>query len=268
MKKLIISLFSLGMAGMLLSGCVNDNQYVVLKGLVPGPLSECDATSESQTYQYAVGPCIWSADASMLLSAQVMNFITGEVPWSSAGSGSGTTFEGEIVNPGIVYLDNIMIECKSVDGEPDGCDGVDPVTISANFPIKGGGGGICLNFDLNQIMDFSQWDGQVVVLEIYGNYHDPSRVSGTTSHVDFTAYLNGKIPSEVEGDKKLEDAYKKRLQCRTFVDENEKEQEEEEPTEEPEDPNAGKDDGSGGSDGSGDSDGSGGSDDGMEIYGP
>ena len=266
MKKLIISLFSLGMAGMLLSGCVNDNQYVVLKGLVPGPLSECDATSESQTYQYAVGPCFYSSEATMPLSAQVMNFITGEVPWSSAGSGSGTTFESEIVNPGIVYLDNIVINCKSVDDDPDGCGEDKPVTISANFPIKGGGGGICMNFDLNQLLDFSQWDGQVVILEIYGNYHDSSHVSGSTSHLDFTVYLNPRIPDNIKGDEKLEEAYKKKHQCKTFVDENEKEEEEQE-TPEPEDPNAGKDDGSGGSGGD-DSGSGGGGDDGMEIHYP
>ncbi|MBQ8037405.1 MAG: hypothetical protein IJ268_10455 [Proteobacteria bacterium] len=235
MKKIIFCLISLGFAGLLLSGCVNDNQYIVLKGLVPGPLSECDATNESQTYLYAVGPCAWKKDAEMLLSAQVMNFVTGEVPWSSSGGGSGTTFEGELVNPGTIYLDNITIECKSVDGEPSACDGSEPVKISSNFPIKGSGGGICINFDLNSILDLSQWVGQRVIFDIYGNYHDASRISGTTSHLDFTVDLTGDEGKE----------------CVTFVDENAEKEKEEEPAVVPDDPNAGKEeaDESGGEDG-------------------
>lgn len=190
MKKILSFLASAGFVCAALSGCVDDNQYVVARGLVVG---DCNATSEDQTY-FAGATCNPSGGGSVVAYLQVMNYITGEVPWSSSGGGSGTTFETTIINPGLVYIDKIIIKCKAIDGDSSGCDGTEPIEISTNVPVNGSGGGTCAPVPID-FGTIAGWGGNSVTIDAYAKYHDSSLIKGETSHVAATIMFDGSAGS-------------------------------------------------------------------------
>lgn len=182
MKKLYAMLMLAGLACSALQGCVDDNQYVVLRGITAD--GACDATSDDQTY--VTNASCNNDGGTAHVSAQVMNYITGETPWSGSGSGSGTTFETTIPNPGMIFVDKIILSCTSVDGESDACDGAENIEISSNVPISGSTGGACipLAIDLSKL---GEWTSSgALVVDIYAKYHDSSLIKGETSHSQVT----------------------------------------------------------------------------------
>lgn len=187
MKKILSFLAAAGVVCAALSGCVDDNQYVVAKGLVVG--GDCNPTSEDQSY-FAGTTCNPSGGGVVYGYLHIMNYVTGKLPWSSAGGGSGTTFEAEVVNPGVIFIDKIMIECRAIDGDHSGCNGVDPIEISRNAPVNGSGGGYCavVPFDFGTI---ASWGGNEITVEVYAKYHDSSLIKGETSHVVSTFTFAG-----------------------------------------------------------------------------
>lgn len=172
MKK-ILSLLAL--AGLALTGCVDDNPSVILNGLTKG---ECSPSGSDQE-MWAAEVCDPSVSPIALVSFHLNNYITGEPPWSSSGGGSGTTFEPEIVNPGQIFLDAVVIKCDSVDGSAANCAGIEPITVSQGAPVAGGAG-VCGDFYLD-IATIASW-GTNVVIDISVKYHDASLIKGQSSH--------------------------------------------------------------------------------------
>ncbi|MBO5752348.1 MAG: hypothetical protein J6S69_01490 [Proteobacteria bacterium] len=196
MKK-ILSLLAL--AGLALTGCVDDNPSVILNGL---PMGECSPSGSDQQ-MWAAEICDPSVSPIAGVSYHLNNYITGEPPWSSSGGGSGTTFEPEIVNPGQIFLDAVVIKCDSVDGSAANCDGIEPITVSQGSPVAGGAGA-CGAFYLD-IATIASW-GTNVVIDISVKYHDASLIKGQSSHTKLPILFqsNGQacfyVASEDEGD--------------------------------------------------------------------
>lgn len=168
MKKTLSLLAGIALAGCVFTGCVEDSQNVILKGITP----DCEMTSEDQTYKIGCG--LTGNDVQV----HVMNHITGQTPWSSSGSssGSGATYQPNVTEQGLIYVDEIIMKCEEIDGSKDACNGKDPIKRKLNFSVKGGGGA-CLGFDLDQA---AQWGGNTIFVSIQVSYHDPSKISGKT----------------------------------------------------------------------------------------
>ena len=183
MKK-ILSI--LGLAGLALTGCVDDNPSVIFNGFVEA--DSCSASGGDQVY-ITGRTCNPSSDVNfspyMTIDIHMNNYITGEPPWSSSGSGSGTTFEPETINPGMIFFDRIVVGCYSIDGDTDACQDIEPFTYEFSSPLQGNGSGFCLwNFSLDY-STVASWGGSTVVLDLYAEYHDASLMKGKTSHAKF-----------------------------------------------------------------------------------
>ena len=141
MKKLISFIAGFAIACGVFSGCVDDNQYVVLEGIAP---RSCQPSGSNQTYG---GTCGFNSERTMKdgttkqiqneLYAHVTNAISGASAWSSSGSSSsGSTLDASIPNAGIIYADEIIIRCDSIDGDKNACKGKDPIKIEINICIN------------------------------------------------------------------------------------------------------------------------------------
>ncbi len=186
MKKLLSVLAFAGIFGSALFGCVEDNPYVLLGGVTLA--GQCSPTSTDQEYLAGI-TCDPSDGGAGYLSAQILNYITGASPWSGSGGGSGTTFQATPVNPGLIFLDTIIMSCKSVNGKSDACKGSDDIEVSANVPIQGSGSGYCHTFAFD-IAKLASWGSGTVNVSVYAKYHDSSYIKGETSRTLFVINLN------------------------------------------------------------------------------
>ena len=176
MKKLLSVLAVAGIAASALTGCVDDNQYVVAMGVTFA--NSCDQSSTDQTYLLGIecDPSTVSESAAL----HIINHITGKVGWTSDSSSNGTTYEPQIPNAGNIFIESIVIKCDRVDGETSGCDGTDPIVIDLNMAVGGSGSGACIGF-IPDMKIISSW-GSDVVIDIYAKYHDASLIQGKSSH--------------------------------------------------------------------------------------
>lgn len=209
MKKLLFALAALGMLCPMLSGCVDDNPSVVLLGAKVTKAEdladdqECDLSGTSDMSAF-IPLCQLNGSDLPSFSATLMfkNYVSGEVPWTGSGGGSGTTFNHEQSNPGMVWIDRIYLKCASIvdkcaPGDDScykeyetSCSGEEALEIPVSFSLSGSEGGSCYGMTystqpiLNWINDYaSDSSNAYAVVDIYGHYHDSGKMSGYTSHI-------------------------------------------------------------------------------------
>ena len=185
MKKFCPFIPALALVVGMSTNCVENNPYVVLNGVV---VHTCDPTSEDQQV-LGIVKCMPTEDmcreASFFLN--VRNNISSTSGWSSNSSSStGSAFEPNPPNRGLVYMKKITTNCYSIDGEKDNCKGKSSFTQSVNAPVKSGGG-VCIPYLLD-ISEISSWGAQdSVVLEVYIEYANAGGlIKDKTSHSLYT----------------------------------------------------------------------------------
>ena len=181
MKQLWTIIPALALVAGLSSGCVENNPYVILNGVVPG---DCDASSDDQAFLTAIY-CMPTQDhiKASTFSVNVKNYISTDSGWSSSsGSSSGSSFEPEPPNRGMIYAKKIITKCKSIDGDSGKCKGIDSITSSVNAPILAGAGAcIPYSLDIGKIATWGASDS--IVLDVQVEYADPGGlIEGKTSH--------------------------------------------------------------------------------------
>lgn len=179
MKQLWTIIPALALVAGLSSGCVENNPYVILNGVVP---SDCDPSSDDQGYLSFVN-CMPKEEHIKSFSVNIKNYISTDSGWSSSsGSSSGSSFEPEPPNRGMIYAKKIITKCKSIDGDSGKCKGIDNITAKVNYPILPGGGAcIPYSLDIDKIATWGASDS--IVLDIQVEYADPGGlIEGKTSH--------------------------------------------------------------------------------------
>ena len=181
MKQLWTIIPALALVAGLSSGCVENNPYVILNGVVPG---DCDASSDDQAFLTAIY-CMPTQDhiKASTFSVNVKNYISTDSGWSSSsGSSSGSSFEPEPPNRGMIYAKKIITKCKSIDGDSGKCKGIDSITSSVTAPILAGAGAcIPYSLDIGKIATWGASDS--IVLDVQVEYADPGGlIEGKTSH--------------------------------------------------------------------------------------
>ena len=166
-------------------GCVEDSQNVLLDAVMQD--GACSSSGSDQQ-SFAGITCDPSSGGAGYLAVHVVNNITGATPWSGSGGGSGTTFQTTPPNQGLIFLDKIIMSCKSVGGEKDACKGKDKIEVEVNTPISGSGGGACQSFTFD-IAKISAWGTGTVNADVYAKYHDSSHIKGETSHTQIVFNL-------------------------------------------------------------------------------
>ncbi len=186
MKKILSFIAMTSLCGAALVGCVDDNQSVLLKGLVAG--DSCNATGDNTMLSGIATPAfdceLWQCvdTTSILAYVNVVNNNVSDTVWSSSGgSSSGSTLDYDIPNYNMIYVDKVTVKCLDVDGDKSKCDGVSDVIYKMNVPTTAGGG-MC-----HQTMfDFSSFVallGNTVNIEIVAHYHDTGNIKGDTNAV-------------------------------------------------------------------------------------
>lgn len=210
-------------SSLVLQSCVEDNSYVIVNGLVPladdGSMA-CDATSDDQDYESVVYDTSSVQDTDdngnkkdtdtdnvVFGHLNVRNYISADSGWSSSsGSSSGSTFEPEPPNRGMVYIDKIVVKCRSIDGDKKACKDKESLEFPTNTPIASGGGA-CISFDLDK-SKYKGWNSQSeIVLDISVKYHDTGILSGTSSSSAITIVTD---PVRVKAWKDLQDKLKEK----------------------------------------------------------
>lgn len=178
MKQLWTIIPALALVAGLSSGCVENNPYVILNGVVP---SDCDLSSDDQGYLSSVN-CMPKQEHIKSFSVNIKNYISTDSGWSSSsGSSSGSSFEPEPPNRGMIFAEKIITKCKSIDGDSGKCKGIDNITAKVKYPILPGGACIPYSLDLDKIATWGASDS--IVLDIQVEYADPGGlIEGKTSH--------------------------------------------------------------------------------------
>lgn len=178
MKQLWTIIPALALVAGLSSGCVENNPYVILNGVVP---SDCDPSSDDQGYLSSVN-CMPKQEHIKSFSVNIKNYISTDSGWSSSsGSSSGSSFEPEPPNRGMIFAEKIITKCKSIDGDSGKCKGIDNITAKVKYPILPGGACIPYSLDLDKIATWGASDS--IVLDIQVEYADPGGlIEGKTSH--------------------------------------------------------------------------------------
>ena len=173
MKQLWTIIPALALVAGLSSGCVENNPYVILNGVVP---SDCDPSSDDQGYLSSVN-CMPKQEHIKSFSVNIKNYISTDSGWSS-----GSSFEPEPPNRGMIYVKKIITKCKSIDGDSGKCKGIDNITSNVNAPIFAGAGAcISYSLDLGKIATWGASDS--IVLDVQAEYADPGGlIEGKTSH--------------------------------------------------------------------------------------
>ncbi len=203
MKKALLALVALATLCPALSGCVDENPNVVIVGItLPktediGEDSECEVNNPKNL---ASEIPICNNARQFTGTILFKNLISGTVPWTSSGGGSGTTYQSEQANPGVIWLDRIYLKCVSVVEECSSgddscykeyeisCSGEEALEIPISMALPGNESGLCWPFSysaqpiLNWISDYTDADDAYVMLDIYAHYHDSGKMSGNTSH--------------------------------------------------------------------------------------
>ena len=179
MKQLWTIIPALALVAGLSSGCVENNPYVILNGVVP---SDCDPSSDDQGYLSSVN-CMPEQEHIKSFSVNIKNYISTDSGWSSSsGSSSGSSFEPEPPNRGMINVKKIITKCKSIDGDSGKCKGIDNITAKVNRPIFAGAGA-CISYrlDLGKIATWGASDS--IVLDVQAEYEDPGGlIEGKTNH--------------------------------------------------------------------------------------
>lgn len=179
MKQLWTIIPALALVAGLSSGCVENNPYVILNGVVP---SDCDPSSDDQGYLSSVN-CMPKQEHIKSFSVNIKNYISTDSGWSSSsGSSSGSSFEPEPPNRGMIYVKKIITKCKSIDGDSGKCKGIDNITAKDGTPIFAGAGAcISYSLDLGKIATWGASDS--IVLDVQAEYADPGGlIEGKTNH--------------------------------------------------------------------------------------
>lgn len=179
MKQLWTIIPALALVAGLSSGCVENNPYVILNGVVP---IDCDPSSDDQGYLSLVN-CMPKEEHIKSFFVNIKNYISTDSGWSSSsGSSSGSSFEPEPPNRGMIYVKKIITKCKSIDGDSGKCKGIDNITSDVNAHILAGAGAcIPYSLDLGKIATWGASD--FIVLDVQAEYADPGGlIEGKTSH--------------------------------------------------------------------------------------
>ena len=180
MKQLWTIIPALALVAGLSSGCVENNPYVILNGVVP---SDCDPSSDDQGYLSSVN-CMPKQEHIKSFSVNIKNYISTDSGWSSSsGSSSGSSFEPEPPNRGMIYVKKIITKCKSIDGDSGKCKGIDNITAKGGGTRIFAGAGVCISYslDLGQIATWGASDS--IVLDVQAEYADPGGlIEGKTNH--------------------------------------------------------------------------------------
>lgn len=219
MKKLLSFLAVAGLACSVLSGCVEDQGYIYINGAIDPLL--CDPTSDTvkftnemelytsmvknyycfdhitgvKTPMYSVE---YEGDRFYPLGVQVRSNIPTELPWKNSGSsGSGATLE--ITADGNTFLDELVVECYSIDGEKKNCKGIDSIKKKLGAILGGEGAGVCeaINLSANELLG---WGAEnEIIIKYYVKYHDSSNDKGETNKLYLTFWIiNGDEDSELD----------------------------------------------------------------------
>lgn len=191
-------------SSLVLQSCVEDNSYVIVNGLVPladDGSEACDATSDDQIY---VSKAIGMFDGHI----NVRNYISADSAWSSSsGSSSGSTFEPEPPNRGMVFVDKIVVKCHSIDGDKEACKGKENVERLVNYPLSSGGGE-CISLYISA-SQYTEWNSQSeIVFDISVKYHDTGILHGTSSSSIFTLVTDPEIIKAWEEEQKRKEEEK------------------------------------------------------------
>ena len=180
MKQLWTIIPALALVAGLSSGCVENNPYVILNGVVP---SDCDPSSDDQGYLSSVN-CMPKQEHIESFSVNIKNYISTDSGWSSSsGSSSGSSFEPEPPNRGMIYVKKIITKCKSIDGDSGKCKGIDNITANGGGTPILPGVGKCISYslDLGKIATWGASDS--IVLDVQVEYEDPGGlIEGKTNH--------------------------------------------------------------------------------------
>ena len=182
MKQLWTIIPALALVAGLSSGCVENNPYVILNGVVPG---DCDRSSDDQPFLSAVY-CMPTQDhiKASTFFVNVKNYISSDSGWSSSsGSSSGSSFEPEPPNRGMIFAKKIITKCKSIDGDSGKCKGIDNITANGSGTPILPGTGACISYslDLGKIATWGASDS--IVLDVQVEYEDPGGlIEGKTNH--------------------------------------------------------------------------------------
>lgn len=205
MKKALLSLVALGVLCPMLSGCVDENPNVVLVGAVSTRTEDIKDEPKCETDDLAMTAYVPVCDSSKFselgLTLVFKNYITGEVPWSGGGGGSGTTYSSEQANPGVIWIDRIYLKCHSIvdkcaPGDEEcfkeyetPCSSEEALEVRVSVPVTGSEGSICYPIIysvapiVNWISAYAEDPSNAYAnIEVYGHYHDSGKMSGYTSH--------------------------------------------------------------------------------------
>jgi hypothetical protein len=177
MKKI---LSVLAFAGLALTGCVENNSSVIINGIVAE--EECSPSGGDQK-MFAFDICDPGAYPVVSVPLHLNNYLTGESPWSSSGSGSGTTFEPDIINPAMVFIESYTIKCDRADGDTAACEGTEPIVFYKGTAFQGNGSGLCSSIMLD-VATVASW-GTNVIIDISAQYTDGGLIKGETNHLKF-----------------------------------------------------------------------------------
>ena len=203
MKKLYSFIAAACLCCASLTGCVEDNQSVILNGLVGG--ETCNTTGDN-TYMIGDYSSSFSCDfwqcvsiSQVLAYVNVTNNNISESVWSSSSSSStGSTLDYDIPNTNMVYIDKVKVKCDSVDGDSSKCKGAPVLEYKMNVPVKANGGACHrIVLDLSQFLGLL---GDKVDLAITAEYHDTGNISGKTNKTIFTLY-NSKCEERIAAEK-------------------------------------------------------------------
>lgn len=156
MKKILKPIAALALCACASTGCVENSSYVILSGVTT---EECDTTSDDLKMINVIncGPTAKMV-AGAQFALQVRSYISSDSGWSSSsGSSSGTSFEPEPPNRGLIYVTEVVTSCGAIDGDEKACKGKEPISVKINAPIAAGSGA-CIGYFMD-IDTITGWGG-------------------------------------------------------------------------------------------------------------
>lgn len=185
MKTRIMSIACLSCIACLspaLSGCIEENPAIVLKGFLDPTSGDCKNPSAASAF-ISKGWYDSNKTSQYTGFLHVQNNSMTESPWQSSGSstGTGTTHVETDTSRNAIFVDNINIDCYEINGDKDACIGAKRIKKSAgNFIVTAQGlANIPVSFSLE---DLAEWDiATEATLKISLSYHDSGVIKNKKS---------------------------------------------------------------------------------------
>lgn len=163
-----------------ISGCVNEGTSITLLG-VASP-ADCNA---GESAKMILEGLLDQNNNKYYAFLNVTNNMTEDSAWSSSSSSSssGSTFEPTLPSMNTVYLEQLTVTCKAIDGSKDACKGMDSIKSSlGSYPLRAGGSALT-----GAIISLSDWPfSESVEMEMQVKYHDSGVFSDESNTISFT----------------------------------------------------------------------------------